>query len=518
MREYDELTVSFDSQTRIHLNDNTQTVWDSGDLLSVYNFKDANECWKFAGATGDSNGVIRPNEAEITGSPIDQIIVVYPYKSDYIISTADKTISTTFPASQTYLKNSYGIGENIMISTGSDDSVSLKSICGWLELELVGTAVVRQILLYDNTFEQLNGNISINYETLAASFAPYTSSGGSGEVGGTLVKDTDITLNCGDDGVQLNPTEPTKFYIALLPHTFKEGFTVTISATDGSILTKSTAKEVVIERNTIKSMAQLQFGESPAVDANTPIEFEDATVKSLCVKNWDTNSDGELSYAEAAAVTDLGDVFNWESNIKTFDELQYFTGLTSIGDDAFYSCRSLTSITIPDSVTSIGDSAFFNCFSLTSITIPDGVTEIGSYAFYNCSSLTSITIPDGVTTIGDFAFSFCDSLTSITIPESVTEIGYEAFSHCTSLTSVTIPDSVTSINSSAFFECDCLTNVYCKSSTPPTLGYYVFYGYNEVSEEPLNISIYVPTEAVEAYKTHQDWSEYADKIVGYYFE
>ncbi len=85
--------------------------------------------------------------------------------------------------------------------------------------------------------------------------------------------------------------------------------------------------------------------------------------------------------------------------------------VTSIGDSAFYECRSLTSIAIPDGVTSIGNYAFFGCWFLTSITIPDGVTSIGSMTLDNCSSLISIKLPNSVTSIGEYAFFGCCALT-----------------------------------------------------------------------------------------------------------
>ena len=242
------------------------------------------------------------------------------------------------------------------------------------------------------------------------------------------------------------------------------------------------------------------------------ISFADSEVERICLENWDSNHDGGLSYREAARVEDLGQVFR-SSNIASFDELQYFTGLTSIGNYAFFGCSSLTSINIPDGVktignyafsdcssltsinipdgvTSIGSGAFFDCSSLTSINIPDGVTSIGSGAFFDCSSLTSINIPDGVTSIGNSAFAICSSLTSINIPDGVTSIGQWAFSDCSSLTSITLPESVTSIETYAFSDCSSLTSINIPDGVK-TIGDHAFSGCSSLTS--INISDGVKT-------------------------
>ena len=125
------------------------------------------------------------------------------------------------------------------------------------------------------------------------------------------------------------------------------------------------------------------------------ITFDDPVVKALCVNpdtGWDTSGDGELSYEEAEAVTDLDTVFRFKTSITSFDELQYFTGLTSIGGYAFFNCENLTSVVFPGSIDTIGIFAFTGCRSLASLQLPSTLTYIGDYGFAYCSGLQSITV------------------------------------------------------------------------------------------------------------------------------
>ena len=248
---------------------------------------------------------------------------------------------------------------------------------------------------------------------------------------------------------------------------------------------------------------------------------------------WTLDSEGVLTISGSGDMHDYDfPSAPWYDSRSRVKSAVIADGVTSIGDDAFKGCTSLTSVTIPDSVTSIGWDAFEDCTSLTSVTIPDSVTRIGEQAFDGCKSLASVTIPDSVTSIGDGAFYCCDSLTgiwvnegnnnysndasgvlfdkgmtaliqcpggfsgaytipdsvtsidnrafyscksltSVTIPNSVTIIGERAFSYCTSLTSVTIPNSVTSIGDNAFNSCESLTSVTIPDSVT-SIGEYAF--------------------------------------------
>ncbi len=150
----------------------------------------------------------------------------------------------------------------------------------------------------------------------------------------------------------------------------------------------------------------------------------------------------------------------------TEDYYEIPEGIRMIGDYAFFSCKSLTSITIPNSVTSIGASSFAFCGHLRNITIPASVVSIGEKAFFYCRSFTNITIPDSVVCIEPYTFSDCSSLSNITIPDSVTSIGKGAFQNCKSLATITIPDSVKSIGVNPFLFCESLTNIIVSPEHP----------------------------------------------------
>ena len=454
------LTVSFEGEdSRIQLQEG-KTVWNEGDLVSVFYRSNANQKWQFQGATGDRTGELKRVENAEATQEVPCVVVVYPYNANYYISPKSGNVEASLPAEQTYVADSYGVGGNIMISQSEYSQFSLKSVCGWLKLELIGNGEkISTITLKGNNGEQVAGQIYINSEDATATLASEAGSAdGNGSAGGNLVFEDailkEVTLNCGE-GVELS-AEPTAFYIALPPQTFSKGISLDIVATDGSKMTKATDKEVVINRNTILPMAEFEY-EGAKPQPNNEIWYT-ATQK---VTPYKTNVFG------ATIVSN-----KWDS--KTNEGVIKFSGaITSIGDSAFENCSGLTSVTIPDSVTSIGSYSFKGCSGLTSATIPDSVTLIEDYAFYNCSSLTSVTIGNSVISIGEDAFGWCSSLTSITIPNSATSIGERAFRNCSSLTSATIGNSVITIGSSAFQNCSGLTSITIPDSVTE-IGDYAF--------------------------------------------
>ena len=280
----------------------------------------------------------------------------------------------------------------------------------------------------------------------------------------------------------------------------------------------------------------------------TVIPFQDPEVISILETKAGLVYDNGFKRSEIEAITSLGNWFH-ESNIVSFNELKYFTGITSMSETFFY-CFSLTEAIIPASVTSM-QSTFFGCINLiktpiipASVTfmygtfesctslieapiIPAGITDM-SDIFKGCSSLTEAIIPNGVTRMEN-TFAYCSSLIEAPIiPDSVTDMG-GTFAYCSSLIEAPIiPDSVTYMGGTfedctslieapiipasvtnmggTFLGCTNINGIYIINSiTPP---YYSEY-FNSFSNV---VSIYVPDASVATYKAASGWIEYADKI------
>ena len=247
---------------------------------------------------------------------------------------------------------------------------------------------------------------------------------------------------------------------------------------------------------TIRSFAgPVNPTETPApYDIEIPATLDGYTVTGL----------GDLSFSER---TSLGSVTLGE-NIQTIGEEAFYAcpiletltingAVTSMGKDAFADCPSLTSVTLGQNIKTIGEKAFYNCPVLNNVIIPQNVTSIGprafnkctglitltinspvmsmgEYAFADCNQLTSLSLCNDLQTIGDHAFEKCTSLKTVNLPKNLTSIGSHAFDSCTSLDPIEIPGTVTEIGDSAFSDCDGLTSVKIDEGVQST-GVHMFY-------------------------------------------
>lgn len=188
---------------------------------------------------------------------------------------------------------------------------------------------------------------------------------------------------------------------------------------------------------------------------------------------------------------------------KTILSAEVSDGITSIGDNAFYNCRAMTQVYIPNSVTKIGKSSFYGCNVLEAVTLSDNIASIGWNAFNQCSALTSITLPVHLTRIEGQAFFMCSGLTSLEIPEEVESIGEDAFGYCTNLMEVNIPASVTSIDARAFAGNSKLEVIRNDATTPQNIDANVFSNVNKSK-----CLLIVPKSALAAYMNAPVWKDF----------
>ena len=240
------LSVSFEDDSRISLNEEGKTIWNADDEVSVFYRSYINECWKYTGATGSTNGVL-VNQGSSSDETTNRIVAVYPYNEEYIL--AEASLSLTIADKQSYAANSYGLGDNIMIASTQGYNLYFRNVYGYLRLSLSGDKNIESIEIKGNNNEIIAGKATVELQNLNIVFD------GNGS--------TTITIDCAE-GVQLTEM-PKTFHFALAPQTFTKGITVTIFCADGEKIVKSTSKAINIERNHILPMANLDYTSSLSV-------------------------------------------------------------------------------------------------------------------------------------------------------------------------------------------------------------------------------------------------------------
>ena len=452
-----------DSSTKVFVDDKLRVLWNADDRVSIFNKYTYNQEYRFTGEDGDNSGAFKkvPNDDFVTGNTLDLVYSVYPYQESTKI-TNDGEITVVLPTEQTYREDSFGLGANTMISVTENNELLFKNLCGYISVKLYGDNVtVKSISLKGNNNEPLAGKAAV---TASIGNAPSMAFDASATKEITLLFDTPVKIGTTAD-------EATTFWLVVPPTTFSKGITLTVKDNKNGEFKKSTTASLQISRNTLKRMSALQTNPEPS---NEPIVFADIIAKSACVEKFDTNGDGEVSYAEAAAATTLEGLFaNWNT-VTSFDEIQFFTGITST-NGVFSGLSELTHITIPDWILTLGD--FKGCTSLESVILPANLSSLPAYCFADCSSLSDVTLPASITSIPSYCFANCKALTTLDLPDGIQTIALLAFTNCDALTTLDLPDGIKTIENYAFYNCPAITTI----DFPDTLTYIGYCAFSNCS-------------------------------------
>ena len=402
-----------DASTRVFVDDDLMVLWHADDRVSIFNKYTYNQEYRFTGQTGANSGSFTkvPNDDFVTGNTLNYVYAVYPYQESSEISNQG-VLSIDLPATQFYAENSFGIGANTMVSCSQGNELLFKNLCGYIMLKLYGDNVaVKSISIKGNNDEPLAGRATVN---ASVGNAPSMAFDASATKEITLTFETPVTIGT-------TAETATSFWLVIPPTSFSKGITLTVKSGKNGEFKKSTTAGLQVNRNTLKRMSALSV---------------DITEKQPDNEIWYTSTNGTIvspNNRYGFGATLLTNEYLDGKGILTFDG-----AISSLGNNAFYNCSSLESISLPQSVTSIKLNAFLRCSSLSSISLPENVTTIGESAFGSCSSLQSVNIPNKVTSIGDYAFSGCIVLPAMFIPKNVTSIGSGCFSGCSGLSSIVV--------------------------------------------------------------------------------
>ena len=279
------IVVDFEEGSRVHL-ENGKSVLNVGDTFHVFNKINHSDTYTYNGNV-DANGspiIELTNQTDFTThTETDKVVVVHCQDGTPTVTVDNGTVTALkaiVRSTQHYVKDSFAVGSAPMVSISNDvNSVSLKNVCGWVNVQLTGKGEsIKKIEFKGNNNEQLATSSIISSSATISTTDLSVSEVGYAFEKLTLVFDELVTLS----------STPTDFYFSVLPVEFENGFTVKITCTDGTTMTKTTNKKINIGRNEIQPM--------------TPFEYAGEMIK-LDISDLNTPVFGDLTYTEGYADT-----------------------------------------------------------------------------------------------------------------------------------------------------------------------------------------------------------------------
>ena len=264
----------------------------------------------------------------------------------------------------------------------------------------------------------------------------------------------------------------TKYYTDGATFTFEDGddiYLVYRSMGSGSGGTTLTANGVLIRRDSESTTTRSYTVENPRCDIT--IEFTPKTSTTMSNINFTVPSAMVASITENGIASIGGSAFanvavpgmtntelrNFIARSADFTDIEWPSGITTIGSYAFAQCSKFNPASLPSTITSINSHAFYGCSSLAITSLPTIGTTISTYTFYGCTSLALTSLPSNLKNINSYAFQNCSSLALTSLPSSLASLGTYSFSGCTNLALTSLPSSLESLSGYAFQNCNKIT-------------------------------------------------------------
>ncbi len=439
--------------------DGTSIWWTPEDEINV--FYGSNASGKFTStnvepqATANFQGTLSMDMGPQTNATF---WAVYPYNEENGCDGQSVTIAV--PASQSAVAGGFADKFFPAVATGKSTQLAFWNVCGGARFSVTERGI-EKVTFTSADGSPICGKVQIRFDSNGK---PYIASVVEGQ--------PTMTVYAPEGGF----TPGTYYYATMLPQTHAQGITLELRK-DIVAATMELPGSITVNRSVFGNLNGIDAGLT-FLPTDDPIVFEDSRVKTDCVAAFDTDGDGELSYAEAAAVTSLAGALT--SKLYTsFDELRFFNSIKEIPDAWFKNRVRLRSIRFPEGLETIGAEAFSGCTALTALSLPSALGQIGASAFSGCTALVNVTVesidawtaidfadaaavPFNAATEGGHLYTQDGEITTATVL-SVQKLLY--FYNWAGLEKISIPAAVTSISAGAFTGCTGLKKVVLPSAT-----------------------------------------------------